>query len=141
MQETVFLEPNKTTDSNRFYVLASFWSGLLSLAGLVISIIVSLSAHRFNVLFAFVLNLPFPLLAVLVSYKCTNWIFSFIKNGGQKRQIIVFSIFLFILKYIIVVAPLIIGLIIDGALDTTIFNPFALVVGVLIYPTTTLIVQ
>jgi undecaprenyl pyrophosphate phosphatase UppP len=48
---------------------------------------------------------------------------------------------LFILKYIIVVTPLIIGLIINQVVNTTIFDPLTLVVGALIYPTTTLIVQ
>jgi ABC-type multidrug transport system fused ATPase/permease subunit len=108
---------------------------------LLISIIIGLSLHRFDILFAFVISLPFPTLAVFLSYLFTNLIFSFFKNGGQKKQIIVFSMFLFVVKYIVVVTPLIIGLIVNGATHTTVFNPFALVIGALIYPMTTLIVQ
>jgi hypothetical protein len=63
------------------------------------------------------------------------------KSGGQKKQIIMFSMFLFILKYIIVVGPLVIGLVINATMGATIFNPFALVIGVLVYPITTMIVR
>jgi hypothetical protein len=135
------LVPNNFDNPNRFYLLSGFWSALLSFSALVIGIVIGLSIHRFDVLFAFVLNLIFPSLTVLLSYKFTNLIFSFIKNGAQKRQIIVFSMFLFVVKYIVVVMPLIMGLIINGSMHTTMFNPFALVIGALIYPMTTLIVQ
>jgi hypothetical protein len=114
---------------------------LLSFTGLIVSIIIGLIIHHFNIVFAFLINLPFPTLGVLIAYKCTDWIFKFIKGGAKKKQIIMLSIFLFILKYIVIVTPLIIGLIINGVNDTMIFNSFALVIGALIYPTTTLIVQ
>ncbi|MDR0674845.1 MAG: hypothetical protein LBF36_01080 [Mycoplasmataceae bacterium] len=135
------MELNKVRNSDSFYVFSAFWSGGLSFLGLIISIVVGLVVHRFDVLFSFVINLPFPIFVVWVSSKTINWIFSYIKNGGQKKQIILFSMLLFILKYIIVVTPLIIGLIINQVVNTTIFDPLTLVVGALIYPTTTLIVQ
>jgi hypothetical protein len=114
---------------------------MLSLLGLIIGIIVGLSVHRFDILFAFAITLVFPTIVVFVSQKITNGILSLAKNGLKNKQVVLVSIFLFIFKYFILMIPLIIGLLTNACTKTIIFNPFALVIGALIYPMTTLIVQ
>jgi SNF family Na+-dependent transporter len=44
-------------------------------------------------------------------------------------------------KYLVVILPLIIGLAINSASGTNYFEPISLVIGTLIYPLTTLVVQ
>jgi ABC-type multidrug transport system fused ATPase/permease subunit len=73
--------------------------------------------------------------------KVTNGVINFAKSGGTKKQIILVSMLLFVIKYLVLVIPLIAGLLVNIGTNTIIFNPFALVIGILIYPTTTLIVQ
>lgn len=133
------MEPN--SNPNRFYILSGLWTGTLSLLALVIGIIVGLAAHRFDVTFAFIITLVFPSFVVFISMKVTNGVINFAKSGGTKKQIILVSMLLFVIKYLVLVIPLIAGLLVNIGTNTIIFNPFALVIGILIYPTTTLIVQ
>ncbi|MDR0740063.1 MAG: hypothetical protein LBF00_04250 [Mycoplasmataceae bacterium] len=135
------MEQNNIHNPNRFYILSALWTGTLSFLALIIGIIIGLSIYRFDVIYAFAITLIFPTIVVFVSQKITNGILTFAKGGAKGKQIIWIAVFLFIFKYLILMIPLIIGLLINAITKTTIFNPFALVVGVLIYPLTTLIVQ
>jgi hypothetical protein len=111
------------------------------LLGLVIGIILGLSAHLFDVTFAFMIGLGFPTLSVYLTKKITDLVLGLAKKGIKKSQIIFVSMVLFILKYIVVVIPLIVGLIVNACTKTLIFSPYVLVVTALIYPMTSLIVQ
>ncbi|MDR3329842.1 MAG: hypothetical protein LBS76_01045 [Mycoplasmataceae bacterium] len=134
-------DTNNKDNPNRFYILSSIWSASLSLLGLVIGIILGLSAHLFDVTFAFMIGLGFPTLSVYLTKKITDLVLGLAKKGIKKSQIIFVSMVLFILKYIVVVIPLIVGLIVNACTKTLIFSPYVLVVTALIYPMTSLIVQ
>jgi hypothetical protein len=108
---------------------------------LLVGVVVGLAAHMFNVTFAMALSFIFPTFCVFLSKKMTDFILKFAKTGVRKGQIMFISILLFVLKYIVIVIPLIVGLIVNASTKSMIFNPFALVIAALIYPTTTLIVQ
>jgi hypothetical protein len=95
----------------------------------------------FDVTFAMALSFIFPTICVYISKKMTDFILKFAKTGAKKWQIMFISILLFVIKYIVIVIPLIIGLIVNASINSLIFNPFALVIAALIYPTTSLIVQ
>ncbi|MDR1991250.1 MAG: hypothetical protein LBP70_00765 [Mycoplasmataceae bacterium] len=135
------MEPNKLKNSRYFYTLSAIWSTILSISYLIIVIIISISIKRFNVMFAAMINLFVPTLVVFISQKFTNIIFNYGKKDVQKKQIILLAMCLFVIKYIIIVIPLLIGLIVNLSISSLIFNPFVLVIGALIYPMATLIVQ
>jgi hypothetical protein len=63
------------------------------------------------------------------------------KQGIKKGWVITISIFLYILKYIVAIIPIIIGSLINLYVDDSTFNLFSLIVITLIYPTSSLLSQ
>jgi cytochrome b561 len=63
------------------------------------------------------------------------------KTKHKKCEIVTIAIFMHIAKYILIILPIIIGVVINIISDSEIFNLFSLIISALIYPTSSLLSQ
>lgn len=112
----------------------NYWMFLaIALTLMIAFLIVGIITNDYSYIYGFIISIPTNLLVIYINYKLPNLIIDLAKAVKPKKVIIALSIFLYMIKYILVVLPMLIGVLLNNYV-INIFNIYTLLVGILIYP-------
>ena len=106
------------------------FNSLFVLIAFIICISLSVVYKNYSILYGCLINIPFIYLCLFFAYISNQWIF----NVNHKSRIIIIAIFLYSMRYIILLLGMIIGLIVNISTKVDVFDIYALFSCALIYP-------
>lgn len=106
------------------------FNSLFVLITFIICVSLSEVYKNYSILYGCLINIPFIYLCLLFGYISNRWIF----NINNKSRIVIIAIFLYSIRYIILLLGMIIGLIVNISTNVDVFNICALFSCALIYP-------
>lgn len=126
---------NKQQNKNNLFdkkinICFLLFNSLFVLIAFIICISLSVVYKNYCILYGCLINIPFIYLCLFFGYISNRWIF----NGNHKSRITIIAIFLYSIRYIILLLGMIIGLIINASTKVDVFNIYALFSCALIYP-------
>ncbi len=120
---------NKLFDKQLNIYFLLFNTSLILIASIV-CISLSIIYKNHSIIYGCIINIPFIYLSLLFGFITNKLI---LKNTNNK-SIIVFSIFMYMSKYTILLLGMIIGFIVNSTTKSNVFNIYSLFTCVLIYP-------
>lgn len=123
-------QPKKNLFDKKINICFLLFNSLFLLIVFIICISLSMVYKNYSILYACLINIPFIYLCLFFGFISNRWIF----NSNHKTQTTIISIFLYCIRYIILLLGMIIGLVVNASTKADVFNIYVLFSCVLIYP-------
>ncbi len=123
-------QPKNNLFDKKLNIYFLLFNTLLILIAFIVCISLSIIYKNYSIVYGCLINIPFIYFCLLFGFVTNKLI---LKNTNKKGAI-VFSIFMYMSKYIILLLGMIIGFIVNSATKSNVFNIYSLFTCVLIYP-------
>ena len=141
MPEIEYSKQNKKSVKlfDKFTILSYIYLSSLICIAFIVLLILSIIFSQYSYIWSMLINIPFILLTPLINTLISNWLLNFGKSNYKNKGIIIFiGIVFYTCKFIILFLGVLIGFLINIYIQH-IFDPYALIFTILIYPITILL--
>ena len=123
-------QPKKNLFDKKINIYFLLFNSLFVLIAFIICISLSVFYKNYSILYGCLIDIPFIYLCLFFGFISNRWIF----NVNNKTRTTAIAIFLYCIRYIILLLGMIIGLVVNAITKVDVFNIYALFSCVVIYP-------
>lgn len=118
---------------NSFYFYVFIYLGIISIIGMIIALILGFVLKNNGIIYSWLINLPFLVIAGIINSLIDVITFKIIKETRNKMLLYFIVILFRILTIFIIGGGMIIGFSVNHAIKPHLFEEITLVIGVIIY--------
>ena len=123
-------QPKKNLFDKKINIYFLLFNSLFVLIAFIICVSLSVVYKNYSILYGCLIDIPFIYLCIFFGFISNRWIF----NVNNKTRTTAIAIFLYCIRYIILLLGMIIGLVVNATTKVDVFNIYVLFSCIAIYP-------